>query len=222
MKMIAIIPAYNEASVIGDVVRSALNYVDEVVVVNDGSTDRTAHVAHHAGAQVYTHVLNRGLGATLATGIEAGLRRGADVLVTLDADGQHDPSEIPNFLKAIEEKQVDAVIGSRLLEATGMPFRRRLYNRIGNVLTYVLFGIWTTDSQSGYRAFTRRGASRLKLRTNRMEVSSEFLKEIHDKKISFCEIPCTVKYTEYSMSKGQSFSVGVMTAMKLILRRLMG
>lgn len=222
MKVIAIIPAYNEASVIGGVVLSALKYVDEVVVVNDGSTDRTAEVARHAGAQVYTHVLNRGLGATLATGIEAGLRRGADVLVTLDADGQHDPTEIPNFLKAIEEKQVDAVIGSRLLQATGMPFRRRLYNRIGNVLTYVLFGIWTTDSQSGYRAFTRRGASQLQLRTNRMEVSSEFLKEIHDKKISFCEIPCTVKYTEYSMSKGQSFSVGVMTAMKLILRRLMG
>ena len=124
-------------------------------------------------------------------------------------------------MRAIEEHQVDAVIGSRLLKAEGMPFVRRVYNRIGNVLTYVLFGIWTTDSQSGFRAFTRAGAERLELKTNRMEVSSEFLKEIHDKKISFCEIPCSVTYTDYSLSKGQSFSVGVITAMKLILRRLM-
>ncbi|MDA1038473.1 MAG: glycosyltransferase family 2 protein [bacterium] len=222
MKIVAVIPAYNEATVIADVVSRTKPFVDEVVVVNDGSRDRTEVVARMAGAVVYRHVINRGLGATLATGIAAALDREADILVTLDADGQHDPSEIPNFIKALQDKKVDAIIGSRLLNGEGMPFMRRVYNRIGNVLTYVLFGIWTTDSQSGYRAFTRHGASLLELKTNRMEVSSEFLKEIHDKKISFAEIPCTVKYTEYSLSKGQSFFVGVSTAFKLILRRLMG
>lgn len=222
MKVVAVIPAYNEATVIGDVVRRAIEYSDLVVVVDDGSKDETGEIARRAGAKVYTHAINRGLGASLATGLAAGLKLGGDILVTLDADGQHDPSEISNFVRAIEEKKVDAVIGSRMLNAGGMPFVRRIYNRVGNLITYILFGIWTTDSQSGYRAFTRRGASMLELKTNRMEVSSEFLKEIHDKKISFCEIPCSVKYTDYSMSKGQSFFVGVSTLAKLILRRLMG
>lgn len=221
MKVIAVIPAYNEATVIGDVVKHATSFADEVIVVDDGSNDRTAEIAENAGARVYSHVINRGLGATLATGIAAGLKNGGDILITLDADGQHDPAEIPNFVQAIEENGVDAVIGSRLLHGEGMPFIRRVYNRIGNMITYALFGIWTTDSQSGYRAFTRQGASKLELKTNRMEVSSEFLKEIHDKKISFCEIPCSVKYTEYSMSKGQSFTVGISTLLKLVLRRLM-
>jgi glycosyltransferase involved in cell wall biosynthesis len=221
MKVVAIIPAFNEATVIGEVVRRAKLNADVVVAVDDGSRDGTGDVARAAGAEVYTHAINRGLGASLATGIAAGLKLGGDILVTLDADGQHDPSEIPNFVRALEEKKVDAVIGSRLLKAEGMPFMRRMYNRIGNLVTFLLFGIWTTDSQSGYRAFTRHGASMLELKTNRMEVSSEFLKEIHDKKIKFCEIPCSVKYTDYSMSKGQSFFVGVSTLAKLILRRLM-
>lgn len=222
MKRIAVIPAYNEATVIADVVRRTNPFVEEVVVVDDGSTDGTGEAARTAGALVYTHVINRGLGATLATGIAAALQRGADVLVTLDADGQHDPAEIPAFIEAITTRGVEAVIGSRLLQSTGMPLIRRVYNRLGNLLTYVLFGVWTTDSQSGFRAFSRAGAMKLELKTNRMEVSSEFLKEIHDKKIPFCEIPCSVKYTDYSLSKGQSFRVGVSTAMKLVLRRLMG
>lgn len=222
MKTIAVIPAYNEASVIADVVRRAMLFADEVVVIDDGSSDRTGEIARTAGAQVYTHVINRGLGATLATGLAAGLKRGGDILVTLDADGQHDPAEIPNFVKAIQDRGVDAVIGSRLLHGEGMPLIRRLYNRFGNLFTYALFGVWVTDSQSGFRAFTKHGAKQIDIRTNRMEVSSEIVKEIHDKKLAFCEIPCTVKYTEYSMSKGQSFTVGIATAVKLILRRLMG
>lgn len=221
MKVVAVIPAYNESSMIADVVRKTVLFADEVVVIDDGSKDRTGEIARTAGARVFTHAINRGLGASLATGIAAALLREADVIVTLDADGQHDPSEIPNFVRAIEERKVDAVIGSRFLEEMDMPFLRRVYNRIGNVLTYLLFGIRTTDSQSGFRAFTHRGASRLELKTNRMEVSSEFLKEIHDKHISVCEIPCRVRYTDYSMSKGQSFGVGVATAFKLVLRRLM-
>ncbi|MBI2485303.1 glycosyltransferase family 2 protein [Candidatus Uhrbacteria bacterium] len=221
MKIIAVIPAYNEASMVGSVVRAALPFVSEVVVIDDGSKDETAKRAKEAGACVYAHIMNRGLGATLATGISAALKRGADILITLDADGQHDPSEIPHFIRAIEEKHVDAVIGSRLLQKSGMPAYRRLYNWIGNAVTWALFGLWVTDSQSGFRAFTRAGASRLTLRSNRMEVSSEFIKEIRDKNISFCEIPCSVKYTDYSLSKGQSFFVGLSTAGKLLLRKLM-
>ena len=222
MKVIAVIPAYNEEQVIGGVVEKARRFVHEVVVVDDGSGDKTGASAGAAGARVYTHVVNRGLGATLATGIAAALSRGADVVVTLDADGQHDPAEIPRFVEAIQARDVDAVIGSRLLgRKDSMPLHRRLYNWVGNLVTYLLFGLWVTDSQSGYRAFSRHGAEQLELRCNRMEVSSEFIKEIHDKRIPFCEIPCSVTYTEYSMAKGQNLFVGISTAFKLVLRRLM-
>src|SRR3989338_6274277 len=126
MKVIAIIPAYHEASVIAGVVRKTVSFVDEVVVVDDGSEDRTGETARAAGDRVYTHVLNRGLGAALSTGMAAALKRGADVIITLDADGQHDPVEIPNFVRAINEKKVDAVIGSRFLGKTEMPALRRV------------------------------------------------------------------------------------------------
>ncbi len=219
MRIIAIVPAYNEESVVADTVLRTKPFVSEVLVINDGSQDATAERAREAGAVVYTHRLNRGLGASLATGIAAALERGADVVLTLDADGQHNPAEIPMFLEALEMRKVDAVIGSRLLNGEGMPLMRRVYNWVGNLLTYLLFGLWVTDSQGGFRAFTRAGAQKLDLRCNRMEVSSEIIKEIHDKKIPFCEIPSSVRYTDYSLSKGQSFFVGIATAGKLFVRR---
>lgn len=217
---VAVIPAYNEATQIADVIKNTSAFVDRVVVVDDGSRDDTASVARKAGATVIQHPINRGLGATLGTGIKAARKLGGEVIVTLDADGQHLPSEIPLFVEAIN-KGHDAVLGSRMIELKGnMPLKRRVYQRIGNALTYMLFGLLVSDSQSGFRAFSGRAADVLEIRTDRMEVSSEIVSEIKRKQFSWTEVPITAIYTDYSLAKGQSFTVGVKTALKLILHRL--
>ncbi len=220
MKVIAIIPAYNEEKVIGEVVERTRGFVDEVIVVNDGSRDRSAEIARARGARVLSHSVNRGLGAAIGTGFAAALAHGADVAITLDADGQHDPSEIPLFVKAIENG-ADVVIGSRMLtRLAGMPFHRKLATFAGNIVTFALFGALVTDSQSGYRGFTRAAMQAIDIKTNRMEVSSEIIHEAHAKKLKLVEVPIKAIYTDYSLSKGQNFFVGIKTLIKLVLRRI--
>lgn len=220
MRIIAVIPAYNESKTIGGVIKSTLPFVNEVVVIDDGSSDATGEIARAAGAIVYRHFLNRGLGATLGTGLAAAVRQGADCIVTLDADGQHDASEIPKFVSLIERGLADAVLGSRLLSARGMPFHRVLANHIGNIITFIFFGIFVTDSQSGYRAFSRAAAKSIEIKSNRMEVSSEIVAEIRRKNLRLAEVPIRAIYTDYSLSKGQSFTVGLKTLYRLLLRKI--
>ena len=219
---VVIIPAYNEEGTIADVIVRSLPYADRVLVVNDGSRDATAAAAIHAGAQVISHSLNRGLGAAIGTGIQAARRLGADIVITLDADGQHLPEEIPRFVEALT-LGADAVIGSRMLMLEGnMPPLRRVYQHIGYLVTFLLFGKRVTDSQSGFRAFSGRAADAMDLQTDRMEVSSEIISEIHRRRLAYAEVPITAVYTDNSLRKGQSFSVGVKTAVKLFLHRLSG
>jgi len=176
MKVIAVIPAYKEASVIADVLKNTHPFVDEIIVVNDGSPDNTAEIASEHGAYVVSHLINRGLGAAIGTGFHAARARNADVVITLDADGQHDPSEIPLFLESIKSG-ADVVIGSRMLTRKGMPWYRQVANILGNISTLVLFGAYVTDSQSGFRAFTKKALEKIEIKTNRMEVSSELIAE---------------------------------------------
>lgn len=221
-KRIIVIPAYREERAIADVVRSALAAADRVLVVDDGSDDRTSEVAASAGAVVVRHAINRGLGGALGTGIEGALRLGADMIVTMDADGQHRAEDAKRIFDRLAEGDVDFVIGSRMLEQKGnMPLARRFAQRFGNALTFFLYRKWVSDSQSGLRGMTRRAAERIEIRSSRMEVSSEFVKEIVDKKLHLAEVPIEAVYTEYSLSKGQSFAVGIETALKLIWRRLL-
>ncbi len=220
MKMVAVIPAYNEASTIGDVLQQTRSFVDQVIVINDGSKDRTAQVAQLHGAIVVSHAINRGLGAALGTGFEAAKRLGADVVITLDADGQHDPVEIPLFCKAVAAG-ADVVIGSRMLTGFhGMPFHRKVAQFFGNAATFVLFGAWVSDSQSGFRAFNRHALHTIEIQTNRMEVSSEIIAEARRRRLTLIEVPIRAIYTNYSLSKGQNFIVGLKTLLKLVLRRI--
>lgn len=218
-RLVAVIPAYNEAGHIGTVVRAVRKVADEVVVVDDGSEDQTRAEARAAGAHVYRHLINRGLGGGLATGLRAALTTGADIIVTLDGDGQHVPAEVLEVAAPIRNGQADFVIGSRMLDPRGMPPARRLANRFANLCTWLLFGVHVSDTQSGFRAFSRRAAESLDLRTSRMEVSSEIVAEAARQGYRIAEVPITVIYTEYSLSKGQSFGVGLQTLVKLILRR---
>lgn len=222
MRIFVVIPAYNEAAVIGQVLRQTLAVTTNAVVIDDGSRDQTAALANEHGVKVLSHAINRGLGASLATGISFALGQGADVIVTLDADGQHQPSDIPRLVQPIIKNQADVVIGSRLLDAHGMPWHRQLNNRVANFITWVLFGLKVTDSQSGYRLFSRAAAAKLELKTNRMEISSEIIQEIKRHNLRLMELPIKAVYTDYSLSKGQNFIVGLKTFSKLLLKRLVG
>lgn len=219
MKIVAVIPAYNEETTIGDVLETTRRFADEVIVVDDGSTDRTAFIARARGAIVTNHLINRGLGAAIGTGFALAQSRKADIVVTLDADGQHDPAEIAKFTQAIQDG-AQMVIGSRMLTRTGMPWYRQAANILGNLATYVLFGAWVTDSQSGFRAFTREALQKIQIKTNRMEVSSELIAEARRNGLRLVEVPVRAIYTDYSLSKGQSFFVGLKTLLKLVVRRM--
>jgi glycosyltransferase involved in cell wall biosynthesis len=219
MKIIAVIPAYNEQETIGNIVRETLCFADEVLVVNDGSSDRTLEIARGLDAKVLNLRVNCGLGSALRVGIKAALSRGAEIVITLDADGQHNPADIKKMTEPILKDEADVVVGTRMGEK-GMPAKRRMANFTANFITFILFGIWVKDSQSGFRAFGKRAAELIDLKTNRMEISSEIISEIKNKNLRLAEIPIKPVYTKYSMSKGQNFFVGIETAFKLFLRRL--
>jgi glycosyltransferase involved in cell wall biosynthesis len=220
-RVVVVIPAYNEERTIVEVIRGLKQRgFTTLIVVDDGSSDRTGALACDEGAIRLRHLLNRGLGGALGTGISAALRLGAEVIVTFDADGQHDPNDIVRLLEPIEGGKAEVVIGSRMLEPQGMPYRRRMANWIANVVTYLLFGGWTTDSQSGLRAFSSRAATRMQIMTTGMEVSSEIIAETVRNRLKWEEVPVQAIYTDYSLSKGQSFTVGLQTLMKLILAKV--
>lgn len=222
-KITIVMPAYNEEKVIGRVIKGLKNEgFKSIIVVDDGSTDKTYSAAKKENILVYRHNINRGLGGALGTGIRAALQNNADIIVTFDADGQHNPAEIKKIIKPIQEGKADFVIGSRLKNPEGMPWIRRIGNWGFNLITFVLFGVWTTDSQSGFRAFSADAARKIEIRTNRMEVSSEFFTEIRRNKLRFVEVPVKAVYTRYSMEKGQSSLNAFKILAKLILRRIMG
>jgi UDP-N-acetylglucosamine---dolichyl-phosphate N-acetylglucosaminyltransferase len=220
-RVAVVIPAYNEERTIIEVIRGLKRHrFARIIVVDDGSSDRTGELAGQQGVILLTHILNRGLGGALGTGINAALRLGAEAIVTFDADGQHDPDDIARLLEPIAKGEADVVIGSRMLDSTGMPYPRRLANWTANVVTYLLFRGWTTDSQSGLRAFSSEAATRMQIMTSGMEVSSEIIAETVRNHLTWKEVPVRAIYTEYSLSKGQSFMVGLRTLMKLILARV--
>ena len=207
--------ADNEASVVAEVVRGCQEFVSHVLVVDDCSQDDTARAAARAGAQVLRHPLQRGAGRATATGLMAALRLEADFIVTLDADGQHLPSEIPDVLEPLRKGTADLVVGCRSKARREMPLIRRAGNRFANLWTWLLLGVSVSDSQSGYRAYTRRAAAQLPLDARGYEFCSHSLGEAYRLGLRIEEVPITVVYTEYSMAKGQSFTTSLRTLGKI-------
>ncbi len=153
MKRIAIIPAYNEELTIDDVIKITSKFVDNVIVINDGSTDRTSEISENAGATVIDNIVNRGLGKTIQRGYEEALKRDADIVVQIDADGQYDPEEIPKLIKPILENRADLVLGSRLENLKyEMPWIKRNGNKAFSWLLRQLTGADIKDGQTGFRA----------------------------------------------------------------------
>ncbi|MBM3282895.1 glycosyltransferase family 2 protein [Candidatus Gottesmanbacteria bacterium] len=225
MKILIGIPAYNEEKLISQVVRSLpkkLKGIEDIdiLVVDDGSTDKTIQKAKEAGAKVLRHILNRGLGGALKTILSYAKKKQYDILVTFDADGQHSPLDIPKMIEPIIKDGEDVVIGSRWKASKHIPFSRVVINKLANIITFLLFSIWTTDSQSGLRAFGKKAIKNIELQSDGMEVSSEFFREIYRNKLNFQEVPVVVKYTYYSRAKGQSLTNAPNILFHLLIRLL--
>src|SRR5579871_2281150 len=199
-----VVAAYNEARVIGSVLAEVLRRGYQAVVVDDGSRDGTADAAASAGAWVVRHPVNLGQGAALPPGIRFALRQGASHIVTCDGDGQHRAADIARLIEALELADADFALGSRFLGGSpGMPRTRRWLLKAATSFTRATTGIEVTDTHNGLRAMTRRGATAIALRQNRMAHASELLDQIARSGLPYVEVPVTIDYSRYSLAKGQ-------------------
>lgn len=198
-----VIAAYNEGKVIRDVVSEVARAGWSVVVVDDGSRDSTPEQAKVPGVVVARHAVNLGQGASLQTGIELALRRGARHIVTFDADGQHNCDDIPALIAALDD--ADIALGSRFLgkEIEGASAKRVALLKAATLVSNGLSGMKLTDAHCGFRAFRASAAPKLRITQDRMAHASELLRKIKTSGLRVVEVPTTVRYTEHSMSKGQ-------------------
>ncbi len=187
-------PAYNEENYVGSVVLQARQFADEVVVVDDGSSDRTAQVARLAGATVVQHRKNSGYGATVQTVLAEAKKRNPDVLVLLDADGQHNPEEISSLAGTIFAGS-DVAVGSRKLKSEDIPAYRKLGQNVISYFTRVLSRSTLSDTESGFRAFSRRALNVLEPKEQGMAISAETISEATAKGLKVAEVPVSAIYT---------------------------
>ncbi len=220
-RIVVVIAAYNEAPVIASVVADVRRASYPAVVVDDGSTDATGEIAARAGAFVVTHPVNLGQGAALQTGLDFALAQGADVIVTFDADGQHRAADIAPLIAALAANKADYALGSRFLGgAVNLPRKRRVMLAAATWFTRLTTGLDLTDTHNGLRAMTRRGASRIRLKQNRMAHASEILHQIAQSGLAYVEVPVTIEYSAYSLGKGQTLSESLAILIDLFARRM--
>ncbi|MEE0489119.1 glycosyltransferase family 2 protein, partial [Methanosphaera stadtmanae] len=193
-KVAVLLPAYNEEVSIASMVLLSLQYADEVIVIDDGSSDRTSEVSRLAGATVLSHTTNKGKGAALKTGFK--YAQDYDIIVTIDADGQHNPSEIPDVIKPIMEDRADIVNGSRYIAGkdTTTPTYRRVGQTVLDNATYLASGVKLTDTQSGFRAFSSKSIEYFNFDPNGFGIESDMLIEASVNKLRIVEVEITVRY----------------------------
>ena len=215
--VIAAMPAFNEERAIAKTILAARKFVDRVLIVDDGSTDATAEIAEALGAIVIRHTTNKGYGGALATIFATARHLGAEELVILDADGQHDPEFIPELLEPIR-KGVDIVIGSRFLRREGndIPGYRILGMKILDTATNFAGDIRVSDTQSGFRAYGKRAIQAIKVSGNGMSAGSEILLQVKDHGFSVAEVPITVRYDLENTSSQHPVSHGMSVLSKII------
>lgn len=221
-----VIPAYNEDRVIYDVIHKMTNALGranlnaDIVLVNDGSGDNTSAEARRAGAIVINHILNSGAGGATATGLSYANQHGYTIAATMDADGQHAPADIIRGIEELQKQQADLLIGSRLIDSKGMSHVKVLGNQGLSFITYLLFGVKTTDSQSGLRVYSRRALEQLRWKTSGYEFCSEMIWRAKQLGLTINEFPIKAIYTDYSKAKGQNNWNAVNILKSLIKRRI--
>jgi glycosyltransferase involved in cell wall biosynthesis len=218
-KTFIVIPAYNEGTVIASVIRDVQKEGwKDIIVADDGSTDSTYDEAKKTGVIVLRHSLNRGKGAAVKTGFEAAKKLHADCIVTIGADGQHDPKDIKRLFELLH-KGNDVVLGVRNFDEKHIPRLKVVGNYIGNFFTWMLYGVWVTDSQSGIRAYNRKALNSITIYNDRYEFETEIVREISRNNLTWKEIPISVRYTDYDQNKKNKQSL--ISAIKTMLRLVM-
>jgi glycosyltransferase involved in cell wall biosynthesis len=217
-RVVIAVPCHNTQSTIADVVTGAKKFVEEVIVIDDGSSDLTGNSARSAGAIVIHHEVNKGYGEAIKSCFKAALDNRADVLITIDGDGQHDPNDIPLILNSLIEDGVDLVIGSRsLAEWQEVPRYRRLGINIINFLWNFGLKVKVSDTQSGFRAYSKKAIENLTLSETGMSISIEILDEIRRKKLTLREVPITCSYKNNNSSLSiKTFLHGLGVSMSVI------
>lgn len=219
-----LIPAYNEASSIERVIQDLQQHgFFNILVVNDGSKDSTKLIAQNAGAEVLSHVLNRGQGAALRTGLNY-LREKyhPKVIVTFDADGQHLARNIQGLIKPVFDGTADIVLGSRFLKGNdSVPPLRKIILKLGVLFTNTVSNIRLTDTHNGLRAIGTKAYDRIQIYNRGMEHASEIIDEISRHRLRYQEYPVEIIYSEYSIYKGQRTSNFIKIAIKMILKKLL-
>jgi len=217
MKLAVVIPAFNEEKNIGKVIEEVKKVIDWVIVVDDGSSDKTALIAKEKGATVLTHLVNCGQGAALKTGSDWARAKEADIIIHFDADGQHLVDDIKNLIEPLLKGEVDITLGSRFLKKTNVPWTKKyliLWPAI--FLNWLLVGIKLSDAHNGLRAISREAYKKFNLTQPRMAHNTEILAEIKRNNLRFKEVGVTVSYHEY----GQGFFSGLKIIKDLIKEKV--
>lgn len=212
------LPAYNEATVLNEVVEELRSEgFHNICIVNDGSTDGTGDLARQMGVLVVSHPINRGAGAAAMTGIEMARRRGWQHLAFMDADGQHIAKDLHALHEQMQQQQYDLVVGSRFLHPSlCIPRSRRLLNGIANNMTNLFARGNYSDSQSGMRLLNRKAIEAIDLKIDGFGFCSEMLIEAENHRLATGEAAISVRYTAYSISKGQDLQIGFTTALNFL------
>lgn len=223
MGVFIVIPAYNEGEVLRSTVQSLLHHGYSIVIVDDGSARPANQWIRGIPVHSLRHPVNLGQGAALQTGTTYALSKGADIVVHFDADGQHPAEQIPVLIQPILDGECDVVLGSRFLQARDrrlVPLRKRLLLRLGILVSGLLTRVWLTDAHNGFRALSREAARRVHFEENGFSHATELLEHLREQRLRYREVPSTIRYTEYSLRKGQSIFNSVNIVLDLLLRKL--
>lgn len=218
-----VIPIFNESQVIGQVLEEIRRHGDYIlIVVDDGSSDDSFLQASASGALALRHKINRGKGAAVKTGIMAANLLEADVVVTMDGDGQHDPVDLQALVNPIINGENDVILGVRTLGKEKMPWFKVAANLVGNLITWLFYGIMVSDSQSGFRAYSKYAALIIDTKADKYEYDSKVIREIKNCRLRFAEVPVHTRYTEYSQGKKQKQGLvnGLITLSRMIWKMI--
>ncbi len=210
-----IIAAYNESKHISNVLKEIKKSYGNIIVVDDGSKDNTFEVSKKERVIVLKHIVNLGKGAAMKTGCDYAIKNNADILVLVDADGQHEPKEIPEFLKKIKEK--DIVFGYRTFSKK-MPKILSFGNKFINFATKLLYGLNLKDTQCGYRAFTAQAYKKIRWRSLDYSMESEMIANTGKHHLKYAQVPIATIYSE--KYKGTTVLDGIKIVMDMLLWRL--